>query len=126
MYEPIQLEQAAAREPAEPDAERSAQHDVVEPVAMRDEQAAAATRRVDCMTRDLDAAELDAREGVQVVIVIAGDIDDPGAFLALLQQQPQDLGVARGPVEALAQILDVDDVADEIEDLTARVAQEVE
>ena len=34
--------------------------------------------------------------------------------------------MAGGPVEALAQVLEIDDVADEIEDVTARVPQEVE
>ena len=126
MHEAIQREQAPACEAAEPNAERRAAHDGVELIAVRDEQAAAVARRVDRVARDLDVAELHARERVQVVIVVAGDVDDPRAFLALLQQQAQDLGVARGPVEALAQILDVDDVADEIEDVAARMAQEVE
>ena len=126
VHEPIQREQAAACEAAEPDAERPAAHDVVELVAVRDEQAAAVARRMDRVARDLDVAELEPGERVQVVIVVAGNVDDPRAFLALLQQQAQDLGVARGPVEALAQVLEVDDVADEIEDVTARMAQEVE
>ncbi len=83
-------------------------------------------RRVNRAARDLDVAELDPRERVQVVIVVAGDVDDPRAFLALLQQQAQGFGVTGRPVEALAQILEIDDVADEIEDVTARIAQEVE
>ena len=43
-----------------------------------------------------------------------------------VRSRRKDFGVARGPVELFAQMLDVDDVPDEIEDVTARVTQEVE
>ncbi len=126
MREAVQRQQAPAREAAEPNSERPAAHDVVELVTVCDEQAAPCARRMDRVARDLDVAELEPRERVQVVIVIAGNVDDPRALLALLQQQAQGFGVTGRPVEALAQVLEIDDVADEIEDVTARMAQEVE
>jgi hypothetical protein len=64
VHEAIQSEQAATREAAEPDTERRPAHDGVELVAVCDEQAAAVTRRMDRVIRDLDAAELGAGESV--------------------------------------------------------------
>ena len=126
MHEAVQREEPPAREAAQRNAERAAAHDGVELIAVHDEQPAAVARRVDGLRGDFDVAEFHADCGVQIVIVITGYVDDASAFLALLQEQLQRFRVARGPVEVLAQVLEVDDVADEIELLAARVAQEIE
>src|SRR5690606_12877920 len=45
---------------------------------------------------------------------------------AFLQDRAQDLVVAFRPVEVPAQAFEIDDVADEVQDVAARAAQEIE
>src|SRR5690606_7876651 len=65
-------------------------------------------------------------ERTQVVVVIAGNVDDAHALAATLHQQLQHFAVALRPKKAMPQAFDVDDVADEIQRLAAHVPQEVE
>ena len=126
VHEAIELEQAAAREAAEQHAERAAPNHGVELIAVRHEQTAPGARGVNRLERDFDVAERRPCERAQLVVVIAGDVDDPRSVAAHLEQRAQHVHVARGPVEALAQALEIDDVADKIEQLAARAPQEVE
>src|SRR5690606_16201996 len=107
MNEAVQREQAAASEGADHDAEGAAADDRIELIAVQDEQASPVGGRMDRFARDLDVAELHARERAQVVVVIARDVDDARAFAALLQNELQDFRVARRPVEIPAQALEV-------------------
>ena len=98
----------------------------IEFVAVQHQQAATLARRVHAAAEHFDVLEPQPDERAHVVVVIAGDVDDPRSVLALLQQQPQHLGVRRRPMEAAAQAFEIDDVADEIQRVAARVAQKIE
>ena len=62
-----------------------ADHDV-EQVAVDDEVALAVGRHVDGAVDHLDAAEVDAVEVAQELVVVAGNVDDARALARLAQQ----------------------------------------
>ena len=81
---------------------------------------------MDRLVDHIDTAEVEAGVVAQGFVVIAGDIDDGGAFARLAQQFLHHRIVGGGPVPRAFQPPTVDDVADEIDGFSIIVAQEVE
>src|SRR5690606_14199370 len=65
-------------------------------------------------------------EAADVVVVVARNVDYARAVEALLQNRSQDLVMALRPIEVVAQALEIDDVADEIQHVATRATQKVE
>src|SRR3546814_20372063 len=78
---------------------------------MQHQQLAAVGGLMDRLAPYLDAAEAEAGELAEHLVMIAGDIDDAGAAPGPLHQAPDDVIVRGGPVEAALQTPAVDDVA---------------
>src|SRR3546814_18298022 len=77
---------------------------------MQHQQLAAVGGLMDRLAPYLDAAEAEAGELAEHLVMIAGDIDDAGAAPGPLHQAPDDVIVRGGPVEAALQTPAVDDV----------------
>src|SRR5262249_19033483 len=121
-----QNEQCSIGRAGEQNLERAALQDRVELVPMEHQQPAAGAGRMHGSALNLDVAETDADERAQVLVVVAGNVDYARPLLALLQEQAQRFSVGLGPVERAPETLEVDDVADEVERVAARPAQEIE
>jgi hypothetical protein len=80
---------------------------------MHDQQLAPIHRAMHELAMDLEIAEHRAAEFAQVLVVIAGDVDDARALLGLAQDDAQHVVVFLRPEEALAHRPQVDDVADQ-------------
>jgi hypothetical protein len=102
------------------------EHDRVELVAVQDEQLAAVRGLVDCFAADFDAAEIQAGELAEHLVVIAGDIDDPRTALGALQHPPHHIVVRGGPVKAPLHAPAVDDVADQIHGFAVGMVEKVD
>ncbi len=102
------------------------QHDRVEFIAVKHHQPPAVGGGVKSGARDLHAAEVHSREGTHHLVVIARDVDDPGAAPRPLEDPPDDVVVLGGPVDLLLQPPAVDDVADQIHRLAVGVVEEVD
>ena len=73
-----------------------------------------------------DAAEAQIDEVAEILVVIAGDIDDLRALARLAQDLLDHVVVELVPVPGLAQRPVVDEIADEIEPVRFRDTQEIE
>ena len=98
----------------------------VELVAMQDQQAPSVRRRVHCTLADMDVAENHAVVVTQQLVVVARYIGDPGAVLGLAEYRADHVVVQLWPVQSPFHLPDVDDVADEVEMITAGAAEELE
>ena len=70
---------------------------------------------MDGVLDDRDPAELQPDELAQLLIVIAGDVDDLRALARRAQHLLHDVVVRLRPVPALLQLPAVEDVADQVE-----------
>ena len=71
------------------------QHDRVEFVAMQDQQFAPIGGDVDHLAADLDAAEIEAGELAEHLVMIARNVDDARAALGALHDAPDDVIMRR-------------------------------
>ena len=99
-------------------------HDDVETVAMGDEIALAVGGDMHGIGNHLDAAEMGAEIISQELVMVAGNVDEPGSLAGLAQQLLDHIVVGLRPVPAGLQLPAVDDVADEIDGIGLQVAQE--
>lgn len=90
-------------------------HDEVEQIAMDHEQALAVGGLVDDLVDQRDAAELQAGEVPQEIVVIAGDVDQLRALAHLAQQLLDDVVMRLREIPAALQPPAIDDVADQID-----------
>ena len=79
---------------------------------------------MDDAVADLDAAEMDAAELAQELVVVARNVDDARALARLAQQLLHHVVVGLRPVPGRAQPPAVDDVADEVDRIRLVLAQE--
>ncbi|MGF6656117.1 hypothetical protein OKW34_006707 [Paraburkholderia youngii] len=93
---------------------------------MHDPQPLAGERRVERFAAHVDVAEREVAELARGFVVIAGHVDDLGAFARFAQHFLHDVVVGLRPVPAFLQLPAVDDVADQVQVLRFVVAQEVE
>src|SRR5690242_1117424 len=101
-------------------------HDAVEEITVDHEQPQALRRAMDRLLADRDAAERDVEKVARGLVVIAGDVYDLGAFARLAQNLLHDVVVTLLPVPPPAELPPVDDVADEVEIVGVRAAQEIQ
>ena len=92
--------------------------DGVELVAVDDEQPLAVGGLVDGAVGDDDAAEMHTLELARELVMVAGDVGDAGALARLAQQFLHDVIVALRPVPAPPQPPAIDDIADEVDDVS--------
>ena len=95
-------------------------------VAVADAVAAAVRGDMHRIQCDLDAGEALAGEAAQHRVVVAGNVGHARAARDDREQLGQHFAVIGTPPRPLLQILEIDDVADEIEALALHRAQEVE
>jgi hypothetical protein len=100
-------------------------NDRVELVAMDDQQLAPIRGAVQRAPRDRQAAVF-ADVFAQQFIVVAGNIDNPGAFASFAQDFLDHVVVGLRPVAAPAQTPDIEQIADDIEGLELVIAQELQ
>ncbi len=100
---------AEQREPAR------LRHDQIEDVAVHDQIAAAVGALVHDILHHLDAAEMRAVIAAQEFVVIAGDVDEAGAFTRRAQQLLHHVVMGLRPIPGRAQRPAVDDIADQID-----------
>ena len=74
----------------------------------------------------LDAAEMGAVIVAQELVVVAGQIDEAGAFAGLAQKLLHHVVVRLRPIPARPQLPAIDDIADQIDRVGIVIAQEVE
>src|SRR5690606_18137681 len=101
-------------------------HHHVEDVAVNDEIAPAVGRLVDRRFADLDAAEMRTVEIAQELVMVAGDVDHPGALARLAQDLLDHVVVRLRPIPAIAQPPAVDDVSDQVDGVGVVFPQELE
>ncbi len=102
------------------------QHDSVEFVTMQDQQLAPVCGGVDRLAPDFDAAEIESGELAEHLVVVAGDIDHPRAALGALEDAPENVVMARGPVKFLFESPAIDNVADQIERIAVDMVEKVD
>ena len=73
-----------------------------------------------------DAAEIEAGELAEHLVMVARDVDHPRAAPRALEQPPHHVVMAGGPVELLLEPPAVDHVADEVHRLAVDVIEEVD
>src|SRR3546814_10964586 len=93
---------------------------------MQHQQLAAVGGLMDRLAPYLDAAEAEAGELAEHLVMIAGDIDDAGAAPGPLHQAPDDVIVRGGPVEAALQTPAVDDVAHQVHGVAVDAVEEID
>ncbi len=98
----------------------------VEHVAVDDEVTAAIGAVVNGRFRHFDAAEMGAVVIAQELVVIAGHVDDAGAFARLAQQLLHHVVVRLRPIPAGFQLPAVDDIADQVDRVGIVITQEIE
>jgi hypothetical protein len=99
--------------------------DAVEMIAVNDQHPAAVGGFMDRLLADFDARQRHAAITAKEFVVIAGNVDDAGAFLDLVQNGVEHARVCVVPEPAFLQPPAVDDIADEIERLAIVVREEV-
>jgi hypothetical protein len=100
--------------------------DTVELVAVKKQQPPAVGGSVDVVQMNGKIAEPDAVVIPEDLIVVAGNVNDPGAVLCLAEYGANDVIVTLGPVEPVTHIPYVDDVSDEEKIVATAVAEKVE
>jgi hypothetical protein len=98
----------------------------VELVAVKNQIASAVQPYVDGLVADRDAAETQVVEVAEVFIMVAGDVDDPGALAGLAQDLLDDIVVQLIPVPVLAERPVIDKVADDVETAAVGGAEKIE
>ena len=93
---------------------------------MHHQHAFTAQRFMDVFTVHFQVAEADAPDLAELLVVIAGHIDDARAVLGLAEDGAQYVAVRLRPVEAAAQAPDIDDVADQNQLVGLNPAQEIQ
>src|SRR4051812_9230865 len=98
----------------------------VEQIAMNDQESSSVGRYMNDTLRHFDAAEMRAIEFSQELVVVAGDVDDAGALARPAQQFLYDIVVGLRPIPSGSEHPAVDDIADEINDVSFVVAKKFE
>ena len=98
--------------------------ELVEAIAMDDQEPAALGRDMDELVSQFHVPESMGGERPQELIVIAGDVEHPRATLEHPQDPPHQEARGVVPVKAPLQLPAVDDVADKIEPVGFEVSEE--
>ncbi len=101
-------------------------HHAVELVAVQDQQAASIGGDMDGLVLDDDAPEAAEGEVAEILVVVAGDVDDTGPLAGLTQQFLDDVVVGLVPIPGAPEAPAVEDVADQIEEVGVRYLEEIE
>ena len=101
-------------------------HHDVEIVTMRHEKTPTVRRRMDSRAHHLDATEGHADILSGKLVVVARDIDHPGALADFAKQLLDDVVVGLRPIPAASEAPAIDDVADEVDGFRIVVFEEVE
>src|SRR5271166_3887569 len=100
--------------------------DGVENIAMQHKEAPAVCGDVDRFLGDFHATELQANVPAQPLVVIARDVNDPGALADLAQDFLNDIIVRLRPIPRFLQPPAVDDVANQVDRLGFGFAEKIE
>ena len=111
----------AVAEPVDP---RGMPRELVEAIAMNDQEPAAISRDMDELVSQLHVPKRMRGEWPQELVVIAGDVEHPRATFEHPQDPPHHEARGVVPVKAPFQLPAVDDVADEIEPVRFEVSEE--
>ncbi len=115
-----------------PAGHRAAQERAVELIAVKYQKFAAIDKAVDYPVSDLNAEATRVAYAFEHgdmphgFIVVAGDIDDLGAFMCFSEKLIENFADRFVPVPAFMKFPSIDDVADQIERVGFRFAQEIE
>ncbi len=102
------------------------QHHRVELVAMQHHQAPPVGRVVERRAANFHAAEIEAGELAEHLIVISGDVDHARTATGAFHDPPDDIAMFGRPVEFFLQSPPVDDVADQVDRLAIGVVEEID
>lgn len=98
----------------------------IEHITMHNQIASSVRGFMNGRLQHFDAAEVGAIITAQKLVVIAGKIDDAGAFAGLPEQLLHHIIVMLRPVPSGAQLPAVDDVPDQVNSVGVVIAQEIE
>ncbi len=94
----------------------------VEFMSMHDQKPDTVGGFMDGMVHDLDGAVL-TKESAHKLVMVAWDVDEPSSFPGLAQEFLKDVVMGLGPVDAAAQLPDVDQVAHDVKGVKFMVAE---
>jgi hypothetical protein len=92
---------------------------------MQDQKPAAVLGGVDGIELNIDAVEMDAGMFAELLIMIAGDINDAGAFFGLVDYPLHNITVQGRPIQTALEFPQVDNIADQIQIITVYVVEKV-
>jgi len=98
----------------------------IELVAMHNQKATTIRSLVDRLADDADATEFRVQVAAHQLVMVSGNIDDPGPRQRLAEKRLDHLMVQSVPVATALKPPAIDDVADQVEVLAFRAAQEIE
>ena len=93
---------------------------------MEHQQPAPVSGRVQIALLDREVAEDQADMVAEQLVVVARNKNDLGVVLSLAEERPNDVVVALGPVESVAETPAVDDVTDQIELFAFHAAEKIQ
>ena len=100
--------------------------DAVELIAVQDEKPPPVRGYMHGFGQDGDAAEPVSGEIPEILVMIAGDVDDARSLARLAQELLDDVVVVLAPVPGAPHPPDIDDVADEVEIMRLGRAKEIQ